>query len=374
MILIIPSLWFFVLCSSSTWAIALSIRYQKRLEQVFTMGNKPTIEGTSSDNSMPSVRRYQVGGSLARDAPSYVARQGDCQLYEALQQRKVCYVLDSRQMGKSSLLIHTLDRLSKEGSLTIAVDLTYLGSEFTNPLQWYKGLVAQLWMGLDLNDRVNLKSWWRDREDFSYLQRLAEFIDLVLRCFPQQKIFIFIDELDRIRSLDFPVDDFWALIRYCYNRRAIDPAYKRINFALFGVTAPGDLIRNKKLTPLNIGKAIALEGFKLSETEPLIAGLINVRQPHAIMQQILAWTNGQPFLTQKLCQLIVKENLAINTAPTDLVDKVVRDRIINNWQAQDEPEHLKTICDRLLYNPRTAGRILGIYQQILDPPHPPFNK
>ncbi|MGD1917820.1 MAG: AAA-like domain-containing protein [Pleurocapsa sp.] len=144
------------------------------------------------------------------------------------------------------MLIRTLDRLEQEGNLTIAIDLTYLGSEFTNPLQWYKGLVAQLWTGLGLNERISLKNWWRDREDFSYLQRLGEFIDLTLKSFPQQKILIFIDELDRIQSLDFPVDDFLALIRYCYNQRAIDSAYQRITFALFGVAAPADLIRNKK--------------------------------------------------------------------------------------------------------------------------------
>ena len=336
------------------------------------MGNKPIPEdiskcsiGTPLANGMPWVRQYQVGGSLTKDAPSYVIRQADRQLYEALQQGEVCYVLDSRQMGKSSLLIHTLNRIEKEGNLTSAIDLTYLGSEFTNPLQWYKGLVAQLWSGFGLNEQVNLKSWWQEKEDISYLQRLGEFIDLILNSFPQQKIFIFIDELDRIQSLDFPVDDFLALIRYCYNQRAFDPAYQRINFALFGVAAPKDLIRNKRLTPFNIGRAIALEGFKLSETEPLMTGLSDkFSHPRAVMQQILKWTNGQPFLTQKLCQLSIATDISSGSIP-DSVDRLVQQHIVNNWQTQDEPEHLKTIRDRLLHNPRTAGRLLGIYQQIL---------
>ena len=310
--------------------------------------------------------RYQVGGSLAQDAPSYVVRLADRELISALQQGEFCYVLDSRQMGKSSLLVRTLSRLEAQGNLCVSIDLTYLGSEFTTPLQWYKGFVAQLWTGFNLTDVIDLKTWWQER-DFSYLQRLGEFIELLLDSFPNQKIFIFIDEIDCIQNLGFPVDDFFALIRFCYNRRAINPAYKRISFALFGVVAPADLIKNKKLSPFNIGKAIALNGFRLSEVAPLIAGLSEkFAYPQAIMLEILAWTGGQPFLTQKLCQLAVRAVEEKSLVKGDYVKGLVIKYIINNWQSQDEPEHLRTICDRLLYNPRNAGRLLGIYQQILQ--------
>jgi hypothetical protein len=50
---------------------------------------------------------YQTGGTLHPDAPSYVERQADRDLYEGLSRGEFCYVLHSRQMGKSLSLIHT---------------------------------------------------------------------------------------------------------------------------------------------------------------------------------------------------------------------------------------------------------------------------
>ncbi|MGL5063885.1 MAG: WD40 repeat domain-containing protein, partial [Microcoleus sp.] len=44
---------------------------------------------------------------------------------------------------------------------------------------------------------------------------------------------------------------------------------------------------------------------------------------------------------------------------------IVQSQIIENWEAVDEPVHLKTIRDRLLRNQHRASRLLGLYQKIL---------
>ncbi|MGK7925727.1 MAG: AAA-like domain-containing protein [Spirulina sp.] len=311
--------------------------------------------------------RYQVGGALGAQNFTYVTRAADAELLAALEAGEICYVLNSRQMGKSSLRVRTMQHLKQAHYTCAAIDLTRLGNEEITREQWYKGIFSELVRGFRLGDRCD-RHWWKERQDFSPLQRLSQFVEEILLVeITTEKIFIFLDEIDSILSLKFPVDDFWALIRSCYDRRAENSHYHRLNFAFFGVATPGDLIQNTYRTVFNIGRAIALTGFTFPEAQPLARGLeARAANPQETLAAILAWTGGQPFLTQKLCQLVVQLETQIPPGAEKVaIAHLVRQQILASWEAKDEPIHLRNIRDRLLQDEQNTGRLLGFYQKIL---------
>ncbi|AKG21309.1 AAA-like domain-containing protein [Calothrix sp. 336/3] len=309
---------------------------------------------------------YQVGGSLPIHAPTYVRRQADDNFYQSLKKGEFCYVLNSRQMGKSSLRVQTMQRLEEEGFACAAVDITAIGTADITPIEWYAGMIDYLVGCFDLDSDFELKSWWQENALLSPVQHFSKFIETILLERVEQNIIIFIDEIDSILSLQFNLDDFFAVIRDCYNRRASQPTYNRLTFALLGVSTPSDLIQNWKRTPFNIGQAIDLTGFQLSEVEPLAKGLTRLGNSQELIKAVIYWTGGQPFLTQRICRLLLSEIGEEADKPFNYVEKLVQQRIIDNWEAQDEPEHLKTIRDRILLGfEKGKGRLLGLCQQIL---------
>jgi len=229
------------------------------------------------------------------------------------------------------------------------------------------GWFAVLLWGLNSPTPYNLRRWWRDRDLLSPVQRFSEFIEQVLLARLRQRIVIFIDEIDSVLSLPFPADEFFAAILACYNRRADNPDYGRLSFVLLGVATPHELIRDPYSTPFNIGRSLQLAGLQRPEADVLAPGLAAIAdEPEALLDAILSWSGGSPFLTQKLCALAFSYPFPFSRGKeAELMARLVQACLLINWEANDEPEHLRTIRARLLREPGKKQR-LQLYSRLLS--------
>ncbi len=319
-----------------------------------------------------STYQYQVGGYLPVNAPTYVKRRADEELYEELQGGKFCYLLSPPQTGKSSLLVQTAKRLQAEGTLIAGINLKSISTPNITPQKWYGAIMYRIASSFNLTNRFDAFKWWNDRELLSPVQRLELFIEKVLLKSIRQNIVIFIDDIDSTKNLNFSAKDFFALIRDCHSKRADSAEYTRITFALIGVAVPSELIQYPNCNPFYIGQKINLDRLELHESWPLAKGLaLKAFRPQKVLQEILAWSGGQPFLTQKLCSLVLEYGSFIGrNREAQEIEKLAKIRIIKNWEDWDKPEHLSAIRDRLFLSRCDLSRLLWLYQQILQPPTP----
>ncbi|RQH23099.1 CHASE2 domain-containing protein [Okeania hirsuta] len=305
------------------------------------------------------------GGSLSANNPTYVVRKQDGELSQKLQAGEYCYVFNARQMGKSSLRVRVMKELRSQGCQCIPIDMTRLCDFSIEKQSWYEGFFREIFYGCELDNSINYQQWIISHQNLTNLQRFAQFIEEILFVnFPNpQKIYIFLDEIDVLVNCPFK-NEILGFIRSCYNRRAEDEKsdYHRLIFCFFGVATPEDLIREGKHTPFNIGHPIELTELTFADGKILTQGLDGiVEEPEVVLQKVFDWSGGQPFLTQKICQIIV--DYAEDYEPD--VDKLVEEHILTYWEEKDNPTHLKYMHDYLVNHGQLAPQLLKLYKKIL---------
>ena len=300
---------------------------------------------------------FTAGGTLPLDSLAYVKRPADDELFYLLQAHEFCYVLTPRQMGKSSLMVRTAQQLQTLGSRTAIVDLTQIGTNVSME-QWYSGILKSLQSQLFL--QTDVQTWWMAHQNLGVVQRLAEFLHDIVLAEVRENIVIFIDEIDSTLTLDFS-DDFFAAIRYIYNARAELPNYERLTFALFGVATPSDLVKDKTRTPFNIGHRINLSEFSWADGRILERGLITSHPGRgaAIFDRIYYWTNGHPYLTQRLC-LTIAESTGQSWRDEE-VDTLVADLFFSDKSRRET--NLQFIRDYVSRSPQ-KGKLVQLYDRV----------
>ncbi len=327
--------------------------------------SRAAIADSRATGEMPAVALppfYVTGGSLPEDACSYVERQADRDLLTALRAGQFCYVLDSRQVGKSSLMVRAAAKLRAENWRVAVLDLSACGQN-VSPEQWYFGMLFAIGDQLHIEDE--LEAFWGKHAGLGLVQRWIEAVGQVALAQSSEPLVIFIDEIDAVKSLPFSADEFFAAIRECYNRRTRDSAFTRLSFCLIGVATPSELIQNPHTTPFNIGQRIALLDFSEAEAAPLAVGL-SAGSGHgaALLGRVLQWTGGHPYLTQILCRYLAEQN-SLHTIKD--VDQACHTLFLTR-QARETNDNLTFVRKRLLgdcVSDAQIAEMLHCYRRVL---------
>lgn len=307
---------------------------------------------------------FTVGGTVQAGPGIYIRRKADEELLSLCRKGDFAYVLTARQMGKSSLMVGTAERLSAEGIKSLTIDLTKIGGakEVTDE-KWYLGLLVLMAKRLGL--KVNIIQWWQARAHLSMAHRLTDFFEEVLLAEVPERVVIFIDEIDTTLRLSF-TDDFYAAIRYLYNDRSKVESFRRLSFVLIGVATPSELIHNPDQTPFNIGQRVDLTDFTIDESLYLATGFqMSPEAARQVLGWVRDWTNGHPYLTQRLCRVIADQQREVWTEED--VAQLVASTFLGEKSKQDN--NLQFVADMLTKRAQELeqvepAEVLLIYDEI----------
>jgi hypothetical protein len=314
--------------------------------------------------TIPNIE-YQLGGTLRPDSTTYIKRKADDQLYEAIKAGEFCLVSAPRYTGKTSLIVRVTERLRSENFACGWVDFSLIASG-VNAQQCYYALIDILTNSFKLRKHFDFRNWLQSQEDLSSPQIFTKFIEDILLREISESIVIFMDEVDSIFRFDFS-EEILSSLRRLYESRAFKHDYHRLSFVLSFVPLYFRLYYRASRSPFNIGVKINLDNFSYEEALPLAQGLREkTSNPDGLLRVVLDWTGGQPFLTQKICHLIQKSQDYVPEGNETLwLADLLRNRVIDNWQEQDDPYHFGHIARIILHNERKANELLRAYRTIL---------
>jgi len=296
---------------------------------------------------------YTVGGTVQAGGGIYIKRKADDDLLELCKQGEFAFILSSRQVGKSSLMVRTAQQLEKENIRSVTIDLSAIGVNVTQD-EWYLGILNEIHTALDL--KSDIFAWWEQFSQLGPSQRLNNFFRDILLKEVKEQVVLFFDEIDSTLSIPFS-DDFYVALRAVYNARSTVSDFKRLSFVLVGVAAPSDLISDNKRTPFNIGRRVEINDFTLAEALPLVEGL--GQQAVQILTWVFQYTNGHPYLTQRLCAYLatIKESL------TEEEIAIAVEKLFTGEQGKQD-NNLQFVRDMLSKRSPDVTKVLLVYRDI----------
>jgi transcriptional regulator with XRE-family HTH domain len=247
-------------------------------------------------------------GAVRPQSPFYVERVADSQLgHQIAGQGTTTTIQAGRQTGKTSLLMHAINKVQGEQCRIIYLDFHLMddesGSNLSNFLEFLSGMIAEQ---LDLDWEVVDRYWQAARNPAQTFNRFLQ--QEVLQRF-EHPILLTIDEADLLLGAEYQ-KHFFALLRAWDSRRAFDANWRKLNLVMVISTHPYLLIDDVNLSPFNVGLTIRLKDFNPDQVADL-----NQRHGSPLrLDEIPIMMNlvgGHPYLVRQAFYTLVTESLSL---------------------------------------------------------------
>jgi hypothetical protein len=125
------------------------------------------------------------------------------------------------------------------------------------------------------------------------------------------------------------------------------------------------LIRDTRTTPFNTGQRIELHDFTEGEAVALARGLnFDEKTAAGLLRRIHHWTNGHPYLTQRLCQAIAESNPQSQSPDPQSIDRLC-EQMFFSPRAQERDDNLLFVRERMLRGEVDLAGLLHLYERVL---------
>ena len=318
-------------------------------------------ENYSSDAVDKTGDFFSVGPPLHAVKLGYMRRAADDFLYQTLVAGNFAHVIAPDRTGKSSLIAATSARLQNNGFKVAVLNLRQIGERDggSDAGRWYYSIAYRLLRQLRL--KVDLQTWWQDNSILSNRQRLVEFyVDVILQNI-QERIVVFVDEMQYIAELPFD-EQLLASIRAAHNARATEPEFSRLSFAMIGECDPHSLALDPGLSPFIISQEIKLNDFSREDLDIFSTEInLSIADAALALDRIYEWTSGQPYLSQKLARSVARESVSGDIRGH--VDRIATHQLAGRGATNNEP-HLSYLHRLIVNDKKNHQSLLNLYGRI----------
>jgi hypothetical protein len=262
--------------------------------------------------SAAPIRLELPSGTMDPESRFYIEREGDALCRTDIARQGVTITTKApRQLGKSSLLVRTMERAAVADKTVAFLDFQLLDCEtLESPEAFFRTLCHWITDELGLANEVD--RFWETK--LGYVQRCSRYFRRHVLHAVDGSLVLAMDEVDRMFDCPFR-SDFFGMLRSWHNSRRPGNEWKRLDLALVISTEPYLLIDNLKQSPFNVGQVIELDDFTPDQVRDL-----NARHGHPLSEAeltgLMSLIGGHPYLVRRALYLIASGQMDAETLMT----------------------------------------------------------